>query len=183
MKYTTRMLEVKNYVEEHYCNAVTPMTIKDMALHLGLKEDTLRKFCYRHNLKKSDNEDIAIVYIREGLLDDNQIKSITKVTKKRLKVLRKELLMNTKIWKKHQELYDYLMEYYVTRKVSRKEICEKFEINQSTLSSFLFYHNIKKNKYDYDAIKEDYKNGVKLKVIAQKYNVSYPTLNAILNRN
>lgn len=91
--------------------------------------------------------------------------------------------MNTKIWKKHQELYDYLMEYYVTRKVSRKEICEKFEINQSTLSSFLFYHNIKKNKYDYDAIKEEYKNGVKLKVIAQKYNVSYPTLNAILNRN
>lgn len=52
----------------------------------------------------------------------------------------------SKTWETKQELLDYILAYYVTGQVTRKQVCAKFNINQYTLNSYMYYHKIKVNK-------------------------------------
>lgn len=79
------------------------------------------------------------------------------------------------MYKRNEELYDFLVNNYCAGKISRRGVCEKFNLNENTLQSFLFYHGLKKNK-DYNAIIEDFKKGISVKDLAELHNVSKTTV-------
>lgn len=60
------------------------------------------------------------------------------------------------MYSRNRELYQYIVDNYITGKVSRKDICKKFNIKELTLRSFLYYHKLtidpdKRRKVNRDA--------------------------------